>query len=172
MIICIQWVVNPSVAPGEVSGHLFHRRVCPSKLHPKNVFPNNIPRKSLLLHTCWLSATLLLLRKCLHLLYSRECVHQLHLMECLDFLICDEVSVTLQNVFSTLLHSRNFLSHSTHSISISSLLHLEITSPSAASKVTFYLWVGMSIHPLYPSDWRGVHLFAFVVFRKSVCCRN
>ena len=87
-------------------------------------------------------------------------------MEGLDVLTSDEVSVTLHNVFCTLLHSRNFLSHSTHSISISSLLHLEITSPSAASKVTFYLWVGMSIHPLYPSDWRVFICLLLLFFER------
>ena len=39
---------------------------------------------------------------------------------------------------------KDFLSHSTHSINLSSLLHLEITFPSVASKVNVYFWVGLS----------------------------
>lgn len=62
---------------------------------------------------------------------------------------------------------KDFLSHSTHSISLSSLLHLEITFPSVASKVNFYLWVSMSIHPFHLSDWRSAHYFAFFWFLKG-----
>lgn len=170
--LCIKPKEVLQFASNEVSVHLWYLEKCLAtcstgvsvlQLHPKECLP--------IWHPGNLCSPSHLLRVCYFVTPIEVSAHQLHLMECLDFLT-SEVSVTLHNVFSNRLHSRIFLSHSTHIIILSSLLHLEITSPSVASKVNVYFCVGMSIHPLHLSDWSSVQLFAFVVFQKRVLCRD
>ena len=102
MVIGIQSGVNLSVLPGEVSGHLFHRGVCPSvasrRMSTYITYPGNLCAPSHLLSVCYfvtpkeVSPSIAL---------KEVSVNQLHLMDCMNFLTSDEVSVTFQNVCYT-----------------------------------------------------------------------